>query len=137
MAGVIVATLAAIAGAGAVRHNSPGPGLLATVSVVLVVAALWLFVSWHMPRPETTWKDLVPGALFVAVNVQIVHLVTVYYVSRKIEGASTSYGALGSATGILLSLFFLGGVLVVGIALNAVLWTRREQNRTDDTSVDI
>jgi uncharacterized BrkB/YihY/UPF0761 family membrane protein len=129
MAGVLTAALLSVYLAAAVRSRTDGVGLIATLLVVVVIAALWLFVSLHMPRPETTWKDLLPGAIIVGVGVQIVHLVTVYYVSRKISGASSTYGALGSATGILLSLFLIARVLVVGAGLNAELWMRRERAR--------
>ncbi len=92
----------------------------------MIVAGLWLFVSWHMPRAATTLRDLVPGAIVFAVGVQLVHLVTVYYVSRKVAGASSTYGSLGVATGILLSLFFLARIAVLGAAVNAELWARKQ-----------
>jgi uncharacterized BrkB/YihY/UPF0761 family membrane protein len=126
MTGVLVGTIAAVAVENKIRSESPGPGLAVALLFVFVVAGLWLFVSWHLPRAETTLRELVPGAVVVAFGVQFVHLVTVYYVSRKVAGASSSYGTLGAATGILLSLFFLARVVVLGASVNAELWARRQ-----------
>lgn len=126
MTGVLVSAIAAIALENGIRSRTEGPGLIFALFFVVIVAALWLFVSWHMPRAETSLRDLVPGAIVFAVGVQFVHLVTVYYVSRKVAGASSSYGSLGAATGILLSLFFLARVAVLGATVNAELWARRQ-----------
>jgi membrane protein len=126
MTGVLVSTLACIALESRIRAESEGPGLLVALFFILVVAGLWLFVSWHLPRAATTLRELVPGAIVFAVGVQFVHLVTVYYVSRKVANASSAYGSLGAATGILLSLFFLARVAVLGAAVNAELWARRQ-----------
>lgn len=126
MTGVLVGTLGCIALESRIRSESEGPGLIVALFFMVVIAGLWLFVSWHLPRAPTTLRELVPGAIVFAVGVQLVHLVTIYYVSRKVANASSSYGSLGVATGILLSLFFLARVAVLGAAVNAELWTRRQ-----------
>jgi membrane protein len=133
MTGVLTATFVSIEGATAIRSRTEIGGLVAMLILGAIVGGLWLWVSLHMPRPEaTTWKDLLPGVVVVAIGVQIVHLVTVYYVSRKIAGASETYGALGGAIGILLALFFLARVLVIGSELNAELWRRGQQTPNDE-----
>ena len=50
------------------------------------------------------------------------HLVTVYYVAHKVSHSSSTYGPLGAATAILLSLFLIARVIVFGASLNAELW---------------
>jgi len=116
-----------------VRAESEGPGFFAVMFFIVIVAALWLFVAYHLPRAEgTTWIDVVPGAVAVAVGGQIVHLITVYYVSRKVAGASSTYGALGAAAGLLLSLFFLARVVVLGTVLNVEMWARKQQRNTGE-----
>ncbi len=102
-------------------------GLGATLLTMVVTAALWLFVSWHMPRAVDRWQELVPGAVVVAVCLLIVHLVVVYYISHKVATASSNYGAIGAATGILLALFILSRVLVIGASVNAEVWARKQQ----------
>lgn len=126
MTGVLVLAFLSVGVASAVRARSGPLGVIASVLIVpLVVAGLWWFVSWHLPRAPATRLELLPGAVAVGVGAQLVHLGTVYYVSRRVAEASESYGALGGATGILLSLYFLARVVVVAAALNAELWARR------------
>jgi membrane protein len=130
LTGVLILIAALIAAEGAVRDRVPGLGLAVVLAFVVALFALWLFVSHHLPRSEgTTWWDLVPGALAVAVGAQVVHLVTIYYVSRKLAGASSTYGTLGAAASVLLSLFFIARVVVAGAALNAELWHHRQRRR--------
>ena len=87
------------------RQNAKGPGFAVVMLFIVLAAGLWLFVSWVMPHAEgVSVRHLIPGALVVATGIQGVHLVTVYYVSRKVSHASATYGGLGGATAILLSL---------------------------------
>lgn len=126
MNGIFAAILVALVIESDIRNRTAGLGLAAVGMFVILVGLIWLFVLWHMPRPSTsTWGDLLPGAILVAAGAQAVHVLTVYYVARRVESASTSYGQLGTATAILLSLFFLARVVVFGVALNAELWDRR------------
>jgi uncharacterized BrkB/YihY/UPF0761 family membrane protein len=106
---------------------------------ILFIAAVWVAASWRLPHAAHNWHELVPGALLVAVGGQCVHLVTVYYVARKLERASSTYGSLGAATAILLSLFFVARVIVAGAELNAELAERRQRarvSREETTSED-
>jgi membrane protein len=127
MTAVLIAAIVILAMEQRVRESSQGPGIVVTLFFIVAAAALWLFVSWYMPHAEgvTVWH-LVPGALAVATGIQIVHLVTVYYVAHKVTSSSSAYGPLGAATAILLSLFLIARVIVFGAALNAELWRRRE-----------
>jgi uncharacterized BrkB/YihY/UPF0761 family membrane protein len=115
---VIIGLLALEQGA---RKATPVGGLAVTLAFLVAVAAIWLVVTGFLPHGGTTWRDLVPGAVVVAVGGQTVHLLTVYYVAHKLMRASATYGQLGAAAAVLLSLFFLARVIVAGAALNAHL----------------
>ena len=127
MTGVLVAAMLLIAIEQRVRQNSKGPGFAVVMLFIVLAGGLWLFVSWVMPHAEgvSVWH-LIPGALLVAAGIQGVHLVTVYYVSRKVSHASSTYGALGGATAVLLALFLIARVIVFGASLNAEMWRRRQ-----------
>ncbi len=127
MTGVLVAAMLLLAIEQRVRERAQGPGFVVVMFFIVLATGLWLFVSWVMPHAEgvSVWH-LIPGALLVAAGIQGVHLVTVYYVSRKVSHASSTYGALGGATAILLSLFLIARVIVFGASLNAEMWRRRE-----------
>jgi uncharacterized BrkB/YihY/UPF0761 family membrane protein len=126
MTGVLIAAMVLLAIEQRVRERAEGPGILVVMLFIVAAAGLWLFVSSAMPHAEgvTLWQ-LVPGALLVAAGIQGVHLVTVYYVARKVSHSSSTYGALGGATAILLSLFLIARVIVFGASLNAEMWRRR------------
>jgi uncharacterized BrkB/YihY/UPF0761 family membrane protein len=136
MTGVLVASMVLLALEQRVREAAKGPGFVVVMLFVVLAAALWLFVSWVMPHADgvSVWH-LIPGTLLVAAGIQGVHLVTVYYVSRKVSHSSSTYGALGGATAILLSLFLIARVIVLGVSLNAELW-RRHQSRAHASAAD-
>jgi uncharacterized BrkB/YihY/UPF0761 family membrane protein len=108
-----------------VRQSSPTGGLVITLAFVLLVAVIWVAVSWNLPHAASTWNELIPGALLVALAAQGVHLLNVYFLGAKLERASATYGVLGAAATILLSLFLIMRIVVAGAELNACLNSRR------------
>jgi len=108
-----------------VRESSPTGGLLITLAFVLFVAVIWVVVAWNLPHAAATWNELIPGALLLAVTAQAIHLFNVYYLGHKLERASATYGALGTAATLLLSLFLICRVVVASAELNACLNLRR------------
>ncbi len=126
MTAVLIGVLVILAIEQRVRESSQGPGIFVTLFFIVLAAGLWLFISWYLPHAEVTVWQLVPGALVVAAGIQVVHLVTVYYISRKVSHSSAAYGGLGAATAILLSLFLIARVIVFGASLNAEMWRRRQ-----------
>ena len=55
------------------------------------------------------------------------HLLTVFYFSRKVSSASDTYGAIGAAIGILLALYLIGRAMSASAVLNATLWERKQR----------
>lgn len=80
------------------------------------------FVSNGLPRRPTSWSALLPGVLVIGLGLGALHLTTVYFVSYKLSRSSETYGALGAAAAILLSLYLLGRLFVAGVMLNSTLW---------------
>lgn len=108
-----------------VRQSAPTGGLIITLAFILLVAVLWVFVSWNLPHAASTWNELVPGALLMATAAQGVHLFNVYFLGNKIERSSATYGVLGAAAAILLSLFLITRIVVASAELNACMNERR------------
>ncbi len=103
-------------------------GVLGLVPILLsgvVLAAVWTFVQYHLPRADVHWTELVPGAVLVALGVEALQLVTVVWFTRSIESKSETYGAIGAALAILLWAYFLGRIIVSGAMLNAALHEQR------------
>lgn len=88
--------------------------------------AVWLLGSMKVfPRPaETTWKDLVPGAIVLAVGIEVLQVVTVLWISRSFERRSETYGAIGGSLALLLWAYLVGRIMCGAVVLNAVIWRR-------------
>ncbi len=109
-------------------------GLGALVGVLLTFAlsvAVALLVMWLLPRCAERWQELLPGALLVAVGVQILQAAVILYFAPKLERSSELYGSLGIATAMLLWLYFSARLLTAGAFLNAALWERRLASSAD------
>jgi uncharacterized BrkB/YihY/UPF0761 family membrane protein len=117
----------------AIRHESPGPGVVATVLIGIAYVWLAFLVLWMLPRPSVHWTALLPGAIAIGLGLQAIHLVNVYFISYRISTSSETYGALGVAAAILLSLFLLGRLFVAGVILNATLWEQQNARHDEAT----
>jgi membrane protein len=130
-AAAIVTQLALVALVGVFRERTTAGGIAALVSFLLAEGAIWLVVSLHLPHANARGRDLVPGALFFAVGMTAVQVFlfnfNVYVLGRVLAEKSDTYGALGAAAAVLLSLFLIGRVLVAAAVVDATLFERRTQ----------
>lgn len=122
---VLLAALAAflvviVAGAKA-RAELGTIGLLFSIAAFAAFTAIWLGVAWLLPHGDAGWSDLLPGALLMALGVQVIHLGTVLFIAGKVERASQTYGSLGVAFTLLLWLYVVSRVIVASAMLNAAL----------------
>ena len=114
------------------RRESPGLGISVTVAVFVAYVGLALVISLLLPHADAPWTHLLPGAAFAAFGFQVVHLVTVFYLSEKVTKSSALYGGLGAAATILLWLYLIGRLMVGSAVLNATLWERAKERRAQD-----
>lgn len=118
---VMVLLFGTVGGAARLRDATPGPGLLITVaSVAVFVALAWLALRW-LPGPDATPRELLPGAVLLAVGLHLMHLVGTLYLPGRLERASDTYGTLGTAIVLLLWLYLFGRLNIAGGVLNATL----------------
>jgi uncharacterized BrkB/YihY/UPF0761 family membrane protein len=109
-----------------VRHHSEVVGVVVTVMITVVFAAIALMVFLLLPRAEGRgWVELLPGAALVGVGITGIHLFVVYYLAGKLERSPKLYGSLGASTVVLLGLYLMARVVVSGMFLNATLERRR------------
>lgn len=124
--GLAVGLLAALSGTRWLRAESGAAlGLVVTVAVVVVPFVMWLAVSSVLPNRAADWKDLVPGALLVAVGVEALHLFTVIFLGPKLASATELYGGIGVATTILLWMYLVGRLVIGAAILDAAMVDRR------------
>jgi uncharacterized BrkB/YihY/UPF0761 family membrane protein len=111
----------------AVRARSGVLGLVGIVVFTLIPFGLALGVNLLLPRQPTRWAELVPGALFFAVGVFVLHVVTVYWIAHQVESKTDTYGAIGAALAILLWSYLLGRLITAASVINASLWQQRAE----------
>ena len=80
-------------------------GFWVTLSLVVFYFAVVLWMIGSFPDRSTSWRDLLLGAILVALGTEVIHIVVVLYFVPKLGHSSELYGALGSATVILLWLY--------------------------------
>jgi uncharacterized BrkB/YihY/UPF0761 family membrane protein len=127
---VVLATISVSGLATLARRDSPSAGLIVTLLAFFGFFAIWLAASWLLPHGQATLRDLAPGAALLAVGIQILHLVTVYFLVDHAERAQSVYGAIGASVVILGWLFIVARGIVTAAVLNVSLWERRTGQRT-------
>ncbi len=112
---------------GWIRHNTGPIGLLAALGMLVVYFVGWLAVSIWLPHRPVPVANLVPGAVLVAVGIELLHLFTTYYLAGRASRAESVYGAIGTALVLLFWLYLLARLMVGSAVLNAELAARRER----------
>ena len=110
---------------GKLRSESFGAGLVATLLFIAIPVGVWLFVSWHMPRaPDAPWSALLPGAVVFGLGLEVLHIITVYWIATQVEHKTDTYGAIGFALALLLWAYLLGRLITSAAVVNETLWAK-------------
>lgn len=110
------------------REQLGAEGIGITLLAVVLYAGSALWMMSLLPHRDTPWTALIPGAVLIALGVQVLHLVVALYLAPKIGRSSQLYGSLGAATVVLLWLYINARLIVSAAFLNATLWERRTRN---------
>ena len=102
------------------RHDQLG-GAAALLVYLVLAGGAWLLVSLKLPHRDVRWQALLPGAALVGVGLLFVNVFNVYVTTRLVENRADTYGALGIAAALLLSLVIVGRLIVLSAELNALL----------------
>ena len=128
--GIVTTLIVVSASTQYLREQLGGTGLWLTMLLFLFYLGAVLWITGKLPHRSTSWRDLLPGALLVAFGTHAIHIVVVLYLVPKLGHSSELYGALGTATVILLWLYLLARLLVAAAFLNAALWDHRTQSNS-------
>ena len=74
-----------------------------------------------LPNGAERWTSHLPGAALFYLMVAAIHLFTALILYPWIARKQETYGVLGVAAGVLLTLYVISRALVISTALNAVL----------------
>jgi len=125
----LATTILAAEIAGWARRQDQWGGLGAVLVYILLMGSVWLAVSVQLPHRDARWPALLPGALLFGLGLLFVNVFNVYVTTRLVEDRANTYGALGIATALLLSLVLVGRVMVVSAELNAAIDERHNRGR--------
>jgi uncharacterized BrkB/YihY/UPF0761 family membrane protein len=103
----------------------PAGWLVAAASLVVAPTFYVLLCALVLPTGADRWTAHLPGAALVYLMVAAIHLFTVLILYPWVAHQKATYGVLGVAAGVLLSLFVVCRALVMATALNAVLQSPR------------
>jgi membrane protein len=127
LTGTLVLILLAAEVSGWARRHSGLGGVIALLVYLVLAGGGWLVLSRELPHREVGWTDLVPGAAVVGAGLLFVNVFNVYITTRLVEDRADTYGALGIAAALLLSLVLVGRVIIISAELNAELDERRRR----------
>jgi uncharacterized BrkB/YihY/UPF0761 family membrane protein len=108
------------------RHDQLG-GLSALLVYAVLVGGAWVALSLQLPHADASWRWLLPGSLLFGVGLLGVNVFNVYVTARLVDNQANTYGALGIATALLLSLVLVGRVAVISAEVNALLFRHHAQ----------
>jgi uncharacterized BrkB/YihY/UPF0761 family membrane protein len=127
--GLVATGLVAISAAERIVDHETGA--LVTILTMVAVGALYVVVAVGvmslLPHRDAPTEALVPGAIGIAVGMNVVKVIVVVYLAPNLEDSPDLYGALGAATVFLLWLYFVARLIVSAAFLNATLWDRRRR----------
>ena len=124
--GLTAGVIAVSGGMAWLREENEGSGVLLTVLLTVPYAGAVVWLMNKLPHRASSWRELLPGAVLVAVGVQLMHIAVVLYIAPRLGRSSALYGSLGAATVILLWLYLIARLIVAGAFLNAAVWEQKE-----------
>lgn len=126
LVGLTATSLAAFASS---LEGEGAAGVALRVLGVLVAfgldVVLFLVTYRVLRRDRAAWRNLVPGAVFVAVGWTGLKVLGAWYATRTTEGSAPVYGAFATAVGVLVIMYLAARLYVYGAELNAVLLEER------------
>lgn len=125
----VVAQLGLAVAVSAVNHQTAIGAIITLVVSVFGLAGIWLVVSLELPHSKARWAGLIPGSLFYAIGLIGVEIFNVLILGELLKSKSSTYGALGIASAVLLGFFFMGRVMVGAAVVNATLYERNSRSR--------
>ncbi len=122
--GLLLSVIVFNAGVGLLRASTGLPGVLMSLAAVALFVVVGVFM---LASGLPYWRAALPGAVVFALGIELLRLLSTYYLPVRLERATQLYGALGMAAAVLIWLTLLARLIVFGHVLNAVLW----QHKTD------
>lgn len=132
-AGVLFAATAAL---GPLAGMVPGPAIVPVVAGGLVISTvLFTWTYTFLGNQSVPARAHLPGALLVAVGVEVLKLLGGVYVPRAVASSSALYGSIGVVFAVLAWLVLYGRLIVYGAVVNVLRWEAEAGTVTVDVQV--
>ena len=136
--GVMCALLVALGLSAWFRDNTPLAALLPAIATILTIAGLWVLVSLLLPHGDAPWRELLPGALLVAIGIVVIHELIANFLFPKLQESTELYGVLGAMTTVLFYMYWVAALVVTAATLNHSIHHERRSRRevaSDDNAL--
>ena len=135
--GLFVGYTAVSLGLAWLREQLGTISILGTALTLAASTGVALTAMWLLPRRATTPRDLLPGALLVAVGAQLIQVAVLFYFAPRLGRSEETYGALGTAATLLVWLYVISRLITGAAFLNSTLWLRKnEANAAGASNLD-
>lgn len=104
------------------------PALVGAALSLAVTTLIALWAMWLLPHRATQARELLPGALLVAVGSQIIQIAVIFYFAPRLGRSDETYGAFGTSATMLVWLYVIARLVTVAAFLNATLWDHRRRS---------
>ena len=124
--GLFLAAIACSFGVAWLREQIGASALVGVAVSLALMTALAVFAMWLLPRRATRPRELLPGAIMVAVGYELVQVAVLFYFAPKLGDAEETAGVFGAAATMLVWLYVLSRLITGAAFLNATIWSRRQ-----------
>jgi membrane protein len=125
--GLFVGYTAVSLGLAWLREQLGTISILGTALTLAATTGVALTAMWLLPRRARTPRDLLPGALLVAVGAQLIQIAVLFYFAPRLGRSEETYGALGTAATLLIWLYVISRLITGAAFLNSTLWLRKNE----------
>jgi uncharacterized BrkB/YihY/UPF0761 family membrane protein len=125
--GLFVGYTAVSLGLAWLREQLGTISILGTALTLAVTTGVALTAMWLLPRRARSPRDLLPGALLVAVGAQVIQIAVLFYFAPRLGRSEETYGALGTAATLLIWLYVISRLITCAAFLNSTLWLRKNE----------
>ena len=123
--GLFLLAFAASSGVAWLRERIGAEALLGSLLSAALMIGIAMVAMWFLPHGEAGIRDLIPGALMIAIGYQLITVAVLFYFAPRLGRAEETYGAFGTAATMLVWLYVLARLVIGGAFLNMVLYRRR------------
>ena len=92
---------------------------------VALSAAIFASAFKILPAAQTSWREVLPGAVAGALAFEVLKVAGAVFMSRGDEGRNATFGLFAAAAGLLVASYLVSQIVLLAAEMNQVLAERR------------